>query len=608
MYYYAIVDAKNNCTAVIASETEVNIGGYINITESQYTSQSVIGQHFNVETGLWEEPVHYYYAFLNDRDVVELVQDWGEELNSYSAIRITTLDESLIGKVYDRNTETFRNATFKDMAEHSTDVINVGTTDECLTTRLANTYTKTQVDAAIADAELAGTDGADGEDGGYYTPSVDANGNLTWTASKEGMPSVTGVNIKGAQGEQGIQGVPGTPGADGADGQDGQDGRDGTTVVIGTVTTGEPGTNATVQSVLNEETNTLTLNITIPRGATGAQGATGATGAQGEKGDKGDKGDAFTYTDFTPAQLIALKGAKGDKGDKGDPGDDATVTAADVLSKLKTVDGSGSGVDADLLDGKHAADFALAGHSHTGNVLVQQAASPNVKLSLSGTSLESRIYKNASTTTDYGTFIADYDANGERDALVIARNKTLGNKLMLSVTNGDTQDYYYLYGEHHKPTPAEIGALSATGDIDVDGVLRIKGAQFAYNNGTRITFGAGTKETYVIGTKLYCNQSWTVASDATLKENVATVDVDACVAFINALAVKTYNYKGSSDECIGVIAQDVQTTELAKYFVSKYLTDEGADEKLAVKVADLVFPLIVTVQQLYARVAKLEQK
>jgi hypothetical protein len=37
----------------------------------------------------------------------------------------------------------------------------------------------------------------------------------------------------------------------------------------------------------------------------------------------------------------------------------STYTAADVLTKVKTVDGTGSGLDADLLDGNEAAAFAL---------------------------------------------------------------------------------------------------------------------------------------------------------------------------------------------------------------------------------------------------------
>ena len=35
----------------------------------------------------------------------------------------------------------------------------------------------------------------------------------------------------------------------------------------------------------------------------------------------------------------------------------SAYTASDVLTKLKTVDGSGSGLDADLLDGKHSSYF-----------------------------------------------------------------------------------------------------------------------------------------------------------------------------------------------------------------------------------------------------------
>lgn len=38
--------------------------------------------------------------------------------------------------------------------------------------------------------------------------------------------------------------------------------------------------------------------------------------------------------------------------------------AADILTKLLTVDGSGSGLDADLLDGYHASSFSLSSHNH----------------------------------------------------------------------------------------------------------------------------------------------------------------------------------------------------------------------------------------------------
>lgn len=50
--------------------------------------------------------------------------------------------------------------------------------------------------------------------------------------------------------------------------------------------------------------------------------------------------------------------AQGAKADAALPSE--LYNAADVLAKVKTVDGSGSGLDADMLDGKHASDFATA--------------------------------------------------------------------------------------------------------------------------------------------------------------------------------------------------------------------------------------------------------
>lgn len=44
---------------------------------------------------------------------------------------------------------------------------------------------------------------------------------------------------------------------------------------------------------------------------------------------------------------------------------ESAYTAADVFAKVLTQDGSGSGLDADLLDGNSSAAFATAGHSHT---------------------------------------------------------------------------------------------------------------------------------------------------------------------------------------------------------------------------------------------------
>lgn len=46
-----------------------------------------------------------------------------------------------------------------------------------------------------------------GKDGGYYTPTVDDDGNLTWAASEEGMPEIDGTNIKGPKGDTPVKGT-----------------------------------------------------------------------------------------------------------------------------------------------------------------------------------------------------------------------------------------------------------------------------------------------------------------------------------------------------------------------------------------------------------------
>ena len=66
-----------------------------------------------------------------------------------------------------------------------------------------------------------------GEPGGYYIPSVDDDGNLSWTASKEDMPDAAGANIKGPKGDTGEQGPKGDTGATGQQGPQGPKGDTG---------------------------------------------------------------------------------------------------------------------------------------------------------------------------------------------------------------------------------------------------------------------------------------------------------------------------------------------------------------------------------------------
>ena len=56
--------------------------------------------------------------------------------------------------------------------------------------------------------------------------------------------------------------------------------------------------------------------------------------------------------------------------------DASSYTAADVLAKIKTVDGSGSGLDADTLDGNDSSAFATAAQGTLASTAVQPNTSP----------------------------------------------------------------------------------------------------------------------------------------------------------------------------------------------------------------------------------------
>ncbi len=96
----------------------------------------------------------------------------------------------------------------------------------------------------------------------------------------------------------------------------------------------------------------LNLASLGPQGPVGAQGERGLRGEQGEKGDTGDRGEEGDKGET---------GDKGDTGDQGPPGEDGSPdTPNQVLAKLLTVDGAGSGIDADWIDGQSSSELVSA--------------------------------------------------------------------------------------------------------------------------------------------------------------------------------------------------------------------------------------------------------
>lgn len=102
---------------------------------------------------------------------------------------------------------------------------------------------------AVPMLQTEGGSSAAGEDGGYYTPSVDENtGILSWSASKADMPAVASSNIKGPKGDTGATGATGPQGEKGDTGATGATGPAGYTPVRGT----DYWTEADQQSIVND--------------------------------------------------------------------------------------------------------------------------------------------------------------------------------------------------------------------------------------------------------------------------------------------------------------------------------------------------------------------
>ena len=205
---------------------------------------------------------------------------------------------------------------------------NAATSASTATTKAAEASTSAASAATTLSniTSLSAATGAAGSSAAYDS----STGVLTVPRGATGATGSTG-----PQGQQGIQGATGATGATGADstvaGPQGQQGVQGAT--------GAAGADSTVAG---------------PQGTQGIQGATGATGATGAAGSDGaDGSDGST----------GPQGSTGSTGATGPAG--SPDTAAQVLTKVKTVDGSGSGLDADLLDGQHGSYYAPASHVHS---------------------------------------------------------------------------------------------------------------------------------------------------------------------------------------------------------------------------------------------------
>ena len=189
--------------------------------------------------------------------------------------------------------------------------------------------------------KLKNTGGPKGEKGDTGTAATITVGSTSTGApgtsasvTNAGTSSAAVLNFvipKGDKGDTGDTGATGSPGA-------------AATVAVGTTTTGNPGTNA---SVTNSGTSSAAvLNFTIPRGAKGEQGVQGPAGDPGTPGaaatiavgstQTGDPGTSASVVNSgtSSAAVLDFTIPRGAKGDQGNPGSAATVAVGTVTTGL----------------------------------------------------------------------------------------------------------------------------------------------------------------------------------------------------------------------------------------------------------------------------------
>ena len=275
---------------------------------------------------------------------------------------------------------------------------------------------------------------------------------------------------------------------------------------------------------------------------------------------------AYSHPASHPASMITGLADVATSGSYNDLDDKPTIPT--VPASLPA-----NGGNADTVDGKHASDFATAGHTHTASDVGAAPASHTHNYASSS---------HTHTASEVGAAAANHGHTGYAD-------------------------------EDHTHTAEDVGALPSSGGT-VDGALTVTGAgtirgktytqQILPMDSGSYSIGASDNRYY----STYLRVNPNVSSDRRCKRDVAPMDIDALAAFVDKLSVVNYNYNDdAADEAkrIGLIAQDVVAADPT---IAQGCIEQDEKGFYSLRAADLVFPLIAAVQALTKRVEELEGK
>lgn len=160
-----------------------------------------------------------------------------------------------------------------------------------------------------------------------------------------------------------------------------------------------------------------------------------------------------------------------------------TLTPAQILAALLTVDGPGSGLDADLLDGYHASAFArLTGATFTGSISMAPGHGFQLdgKPALAGTGTATWLYsigvggfafRNSSNSTSLLTLTDAGSFHRLGNLIWDAGNDGAGSGLDADLLDGQHGSYYANIPARLGYTPANKAGDTFTGSVSVQGAL-----------------------------------------------------------------------------------------------------------------------------------------